>query len=116
MAGVCMTVSGPQRTYCKVNASEVGRSISFINNIAYTKEGVLADGKMLNLSSFSLIIASNRSFNKHCCILLNSLMLKKITCLSTRLYAPFLPFEKNHNWDHAHSSVLKAVDKFLIGG
>ena len=71
-----MTVSGPQRTYCKVNASEVGRSISFINDIAYTKEGVPADGKMLNLSSFSLIIASNRSFNKHCCILLNSLMLK----------------------------------------
>ena len=36
-----MAVSGPQRTYCKVNASEVGRSISFINNIAYTNEGVL---------------------------------------------------------------------------
>ncbi|CAH3114681.1 unnamed protein product [Pocillopora meandrina] len=41
MAGVSVTVSGPQRTYCKVNASEVGRSISFIYNVAYTNDGVL---------------------------------------------------------------------------
>ena len=54
-----MAVSGPQRTYCKVNASEVGRSISFINNIAYTNEGVLlwraygvGSGKCLPKRSF----------------------------------------------------------------
>ena len=41
MAGVSVTVSGPQRTYCKVNASEVGSSISFIYNVAYTNDGVL---------------------------------------------------------------------------
>ena len=41
MAGVSVTVSGPQRTYCKVNATEVGRSISFIYNAAYTNDGVL---------------------------------------------------------------------------
>ena len=54
-----MTVSGPQRTYCKVNASEVERSISFINNIAYTNERVLlwraygvGSGKFLPKRSF----------------------------------------------------------------
>ena len=68
------------------------------------------------ISQLFLLASKDTEKNSHCCILLNSLMLKKITCLSTRPYATFLPFEKNHNWDHAHSSVLKAVDKFLIGG
>ena len=41
MAGLSVTLSGPQRTYRKFNASEVGTSKSFINKIAYTNKGVL---------------------------------------------------------------------------